>query len=531
MIKKSINFIQKSNLVYIGISLLILLPILIPGYTQTFDMPWGPIMPTSSPSSNTYLISLLINFLGQIIPSWLIQKLILFSIFFLSGLGAHKLSQLKTNTFAYFAGMLYIFNPFVYTRLMAGQWLVLLGYAFLPWAIRSIYIFIQNPSWKNSLKVIFWSSLICFTSIHTIGILFVIGSLLIITRNRNPVSGNQTKYLKKLIIIVLSLFILNSYWLIPTLQGTSSISQNVSSFRNSELEAFSTSGTVLNSPVISATLLTGFWADHQGRYILPSNLPIWWIGVFIIAALVIYGTYKIIKEKDKLGITLLITGIISLILALGISTPPTALITKFLDQTIPFYSGYREPHKWLMLLALFYSYASAVGAYFFKLKIKNSQLKIGLILIPILFAPTLLFGAVGQLKSSDYPSGWYEANDKFNQDSNIVVFPWHQYLPISFTGRVVANPARYFFKGNIFTSGDPELKGVPSRDSNEISRYIREEVIPHANDLEDINEKFKEKNINYVILLKESDWNRYEWLQRSNLEKVLENENLILYKI
>jgi len=406
-----LHLLEKHSLrkiiIYTGISLLILWILLLPGYILTFDMAWGPVAINGSSLGNTILLNQLFVLLSSFIPNWVIQKAILFLIFFLSGLGAHKFAALKNNTFAYFAGFLYIFNPFVYTRLMAGQWMVLLGYAFLPWAVRSVYLFFQNADGKNAFKVIFWSALICLTSIHTIGILFLISLILLISVKRE----NLRRLILKSILILAALMVINAFWIIPILQGNSSTAKYIQSFGENELVAFQTSGTVLNSPTISALLLSGFWADGQNRYILPLAQPIWWIGALGIIVLVVIGLYKIIKNKSddkysRLGIALIIGGFISLILGLGIALDLTKPLILFLDKIIPLYSGYREPQKWLMLLSLLYSFAGSIGAYqvieFLKQRNKESfYSKIFLLIIPILFAPILPFAAAWQLKSVD----------------------------------------------------------------------------------------------------------------------------------
>lgn len=527
---------NKDALFYLLNSGLLLGVLLLPGYVQSFDMAWGPIPINGSGLINSLLLNQFIILLNIILPSWLIQKLILFSIFFLAGLGGHKLAQLNNKSFPYLAGMLYVFNPFVYTRFINGQWLVLLGYALLPWVIRAFYIFFKNPNRINAVKFIIWTSLICLSSIHTIGILLLILMILFLLVKKEY----TLNLFKSLILIVTTILIINSYWLIPILNGESNLIQRVESFNQNEFNAFATQGTVLDSPLISSLLLTGFWADNQSRYTLPSATPIWIIGILGVFTLVVTGIFYLVKQKDRLGVALIIGGVISIVLVLGVSTPLTAFITNFLNEFVPFYSGYREPHKWLMLLCIAYAYSAGIGGYilikFLTNRIKKGEfyIKVITLLIPILFAPTLLFAAVGQLKSSDYPADWYTAKEYLesnSESSTIVVFPWHQYIPISFTGRVVANPARYFFKGNIIVSEDPELKGIPVRSTNELSKYIHEEVLPFTDNLSNLNVKLKEKDIDYVMLLKEGDWNRYEWLNKTDLEVVINNNSLILYKV
>ena len=66
------------------------------------------------------------------------ERVLLVAIVLLAGLGVHRLVAGERAGLAAFAGVLYAINPFVYDRLLTGQWFLLLGYAVLPWALRAL---------------------------------------------------------------------------------------------------------------------------------------------------------------------------------------------------------------------------------------------------------------------------------------------------------------------------------------------------------------------------------------------------------
>jgi hypothetical protein len=126
-------------LFYALLSLSILGPLLQPGYILTLDMVFTPHFDSSSfvfgldewwPSASAPFF-ILMEFGSKIVPAWLIQKAILFLVFFLAGLGAHRLFPYR-GAGAYFAGLLYMINPFTYARFLAGQWGMLTAYAMFP---------------------------------------------------------------------------------------------------------------------------------------------------------------------------------------------------------------------------------------------------------------------------------------------------------------------------------------------------------------------------------------------------------------
>jgi hypothetical protein len=203
-----------------------------------------------------------------------------------------------------------------------------------------------------------------------------------------------------------------------------------------------------------------------------------------------------------------------------------------------------------MLLSLCYVYFSAIGAdrlyTFIMNKWKSDYIRYAFIttiaVAPFMFAPTLAWGAAGQLKSSDYPTGWYETkkylNDKNatantgSKSTNILVLPWHMYLPISFTGRVVANPTGYFFDQTMITGDNFELEGVPPQNQTPTTKYISNELLPISANQINVGAKLKDRNIQYVLLLKEADWKNYGWLDKqTDLKIVQNNASLRLYKV
>lgn len=521
----------------------IMLPILSYGYVMTFDMAWGEIFPTTTPDRNYWLLFHFLHEVQNSIPAWIVQKIVLCSIIICAAASIRYLLKTiapVTHRFLYlFASLLYIFNPFFYTRFITGQWLVLMGYALLPFAIGAYYKFLRTPSLRTALPVTCFLVAISLTSIHTIGIALLALVCL------SLYSGFQTfqKKIKWTIVIAAVWAIVNATWLLPLATDNSDVGDSIKNFASSEMEAFATHGTIVDSPALSATLLTGFWADDTNRYILPSSLAIWWIGVLCIAVLVVTGIVRIIQKKDKLGYTFIAMGAISWILGIGIAWSITAPVTELLIKLIPFYNGYREPHKWLMLLTIVYVYLATTGANYVYVYVQKNQsiwIRYGIVTIlavsPFLYAPSLAWGAAGQLRSTPYPNEWQQAKTYLNSHTStntaILVLPWHMYLPISFTGRVVPNPASYYFEQKLVTGNNFEMKGVADQNNTSLTRYINRVTMLPSDQIHGFSENLNSFNIKYVLLLKESDWNSYAWLEsQGGIKPVMVNNKLIIYEI
>src|SRR5690606_7555434 len=102
------------------LSLAILLPLLLPGYILTLDLVFTPHLPWPHELTNTYLLEAILWLTNQILPGDVIEKIVLFLILLLSGVGMHRLVvSVKVRGIPpeswrwglYFAGIFYMVNP------------------------------------------------------------------------------------------------------------------------------------------------------------------------------------------------------------------------------------------------------------------------------------------------------------------------------------------------------------------------------------------------------------------------------------
>jgi hypothetical protein len=95
----------------------------------TFGLAGGP--PRAVPSEAVVAV------LSHVLLADVLQKLVLILIFVLACSGAAALAGGPLLA-RLAAGVYYAWNPFVAERLIIGQWALLLGYAGLPWLLRSL---------------------------------------------------------------------------------------------------------------------------------------------------------------------------------------------------------------------------------------------------------------------------------------------------------------------------------------------------------------------------------------------------------
>jgi hypothetical protein len=154
---------------------------------------------------------------------------------------------------------------------------------------------------------------------------------------------------------------------------------------------------------------------------------------------------------------------------------------------------------------------------FFKNKIISSNAlawKMIIVFIIVLQAPFLLWGFWGQIKPADFPQDWYFIDSytagisaKVTCEDKILFLPWHMYMGFSWVGRTVANPARDFFRCPVISGTNMEAGAIFDNSGNPIGQAIIKWMG------EPLDSTFlADEKIRYIILAKETDWEKYGWL-------------------
>jgi hypothetical protein len=554
--------VRKPGLIYFILSLLILLPLLKPGYIFALDMTFTPDIRLPSEVTASYPLYLAMVLLDQIMPSWLVQKILLLSIFFLAGLGAHLLTKMlldglkakeKSNkripgylsVVPFYSGFLYMVNPFTYERLMDGQWGVLFGLALLPFFVKALLQLVFNREHQNIRKsgeVALWAVLVSVVSIHAIGYLIVIslaalGVLVWTSRKDFSAMKRPFKWLAASGVIVLAA---SSFWLVPALRGDSSRTQLISQFDYRHILSFRTDGRTDIGTMGNVAGLYGYWGEREDRFIVPRFVLFYWpLLALAIIYLAAYGwwRYRHLPEVNVLAIA----GAIAFILSMGVLVSPFDAVNRFLYEHAPFFRGFREPQKFVAVLALAYAVLGGLGTYAQFMKdcvgkwSESSQkaLLAFVLILPLMYCPIILFGGYGQLRTNEYPADWYAMNERLSREasSRVLFLPWHQYMHFGFAGRTIANPAPRFFDGKLIAGDNAEIGLIERQVFSPQSAQV-ERMLADAQSGKDISAQLYELQIEYVLLSKNADWQDYDYLNKQpGLQLISETDTLQLYRI
>jgi hypothetical protein len=524
------------------LSLVVMLPLLLPGYILTLDLVFTPHLPWPTEISNTYVFEALLHGLTTVIPGDVVEKILLILVLLLSGVGAHKLFTVLFVDIgpkslywgAYFAGIFYVINPFVYSRFMAGQYLVLLGYALTPFFVLALIKLIKVQGWRSAIWLAVLTSIIIGVSLHHAGI------LLLVTACIAPalIWAQPSKHKKPTafgLVAAAGVVLINAYWLLPTMFG-GSIAQATTNFSSADFQAFATNGQGVIGAISNVLRLQGFWLEVRDVYVLPQYIfPVWGVLMLAVWVLVARGAVGVWRYARPLAIALACMCFVAIILA---TTP----LVQWAAAYVPFVAGYREPQKFVGLLALGFALFGGVGVALFMDSLARMGKKIVvslaggfMLVLPILCTPTMLWGFNGQLAPKDYPKDWFAVNEQLANDrsvSKVLFLPWHQYINFGFSGRIIANPASKFFTKQTVVGDNPEYKGISPTVPNATNRFIEQEVLGAGNTAKNLGKTLADLGFSHVILAKEYDYENYGYLNnQTDLALISETENLKVYAV
>lgn len=536
---------QKYNfsLIYLLLTIAILYPLLKPGYVLTLDMIFGPkirIIASQSGVLNGLPFMYFLKAINFLIPTWFIQKIILILIFLLSGISMHLFAPTKSLVSKFFAGILYMINPFTYERFLAGQWTILLAYSLVPFALKYFTGFLEDNE-KNFKKIAInalWLTFIGMINIHILALLLIaeviLGIFWIIRHIKKQKFLNLIKPFATMALIFLAL---NIYWILPIFKNTTVINN----FNSRDLLAYKTTSDKNFGSFLNVASMYGFWKEDL--YNPPKEtLPYWYLFSTLIIAISLVGIFSYLKDKKQRDKTLAFVTIylLSLFMAVGYSSFITKDIFSYLYQNFIFFKGFRDSQKFVALIVLFYAYFGARGIEYLKETWFKNKGRLTLILassfaiiLPLIYTYSVLGGFNGQLKVSQYPKSWYQVNDILNSDNEdfkTLFLPWHMYMVFDFAStQTIANPASLFFDKPIIQGDNVEIKDIYSNFKSQFSEYMRL-IIEDQNKVSDLNDRLKEMRIKYIILSNNADFREYDFLYKQPDLEVIYRGNDVLFK-
>ena len=429
-----------------------------PGYVLQIDAVFGPHMPLSLSGVGAPL-TLLAHLLGGY---WSGRIYVGLGIF-LCGLGPMVLLRRLTWVAQVPAGLLGALNPFVYDRVVEGQWGVAAGAGALFLWLAAWEELLRRPSVGRLALTAGAGWLAVVLDQHTIGVLLVLAAASLLWRRAWRDPRALVWGLGSFVVLIAALSYAVPAFLLGHQNGTY---YSVQHFSRADLVEFRSTPSPRYGLWLNLVGLYGFWAERMGRiHMLNSGAPWWPVAAAILTALALVGA-RIRREWAWL----LGCGVLGLLVAGSTATGPGQQAFLWLMQRVPLVGAYREPEKWseLWLLAVVVLGAMVVD----QVWRARQPAGWGGALAAMLVAATLLPAGAGMLRElpatvrpARYPTGWIQMaaymKDHVPASSPVLVLPWTLYEELPFTGNeLTANPATVIFSGNLISPNDLQIPGA-----------------------------------------------------------------------
>lgn len=546
---------KKFILLFSSIAVLILWQLLLPGYVLTLDMVFVPhphFLASSSGYLNTFPLTYLIVFFGNIIPAWTVQKIFLLLLFFSLGYFSFTfLPTSKDKTARFFCALFYTVNPFVYERFLAGQWLLLFGYAFLPIFFHFLLEAGEKPERKNIFALFASLFAIGVFSLHIFVMCVLVMCLYFLYFFISFSLKNDCKSIRSVFIsffIAGIVFVLaSSYWIIPLFLKNNSFEQR---FDQNHWSAFAASGHGVVPPILNVLSLFGFWGENNTwahQFIWPQEYTYFWVLIACSFILIFLGFLDAVRDPKTNSKILFFSllAILSFIFSLGVSKSPFSAFNFWMYEHIEFWRGFRDSQKFSAVLALCYTVLAGFGIEsFLEFLEKRKPLfipkaKVLILCLPVFLGFFMWGGFRGQLHSVQYPNSWEKARQIMQNDisdKKTLFLPWHGYLSLEFNNNIlVANPARAFFGERSIVSKNIELGELYDQETSQEYLAIDTMVRDDSNlPSDEIIQFLQKNNIQYIVLFQDlegHDFWSYNFLSSDKLREIFHEKDLLMYEI
>jgi hypothetical protein len=528
------------------------------GYVLLSDMVFTPAMhpPTSllGPVRSTLNVTLLYSLawvLARLVGAVLLQKAVLFLMAFLPGYLAYRSVPCRRRWARLFAGTLYAVNPFVYTRMIMGQWGLLLGYALLPVALASTLKTVREPTAGRCARTALWLAGTAVLSLQmgAIAVLVcaVAGIFELASRPR------RRGAVLALAAVVVLLLVLSSFWLLPAFRG----GELAGSVGKADLQVFKTRSTSRAGTWLSVAGLYGYWKTAIDGLLPRNYVPLWPLFAIGLVALSLYGFLSFRRDPARRPLVqaMLALGVLGFFLSLGTRAPITGPVFSFVYNHLAAFRIFREPQKFAALLALAYAVLGGLGVerLLERHELARDRRSAGLsgdagggpsrrawlvpalLILAVCFYSFRMFGGLwGEATAVSYPRSWARAQEVLNQDREdwrVLYLPPYWYMRFDFTdsGRAINSPMPFYFT-NRYVQLNALVVGGVQVDRQPVDTYVQA-ALDSARERGNLGAMLAPLDVKYVLMPVNIAGSHFRFVQeQKDLEVVRRWSDLVLLR-
>ncbi|WCN81363.1 hypothetical protein [Micromonospora sp. LH3U1] len=454
------------------VTVLVLAPLAAPGYVLLYDMVFVPRQPLTwdlvAPAQSlprAVPMDALVSLVTQLVPGWLVQRLVLGGAVLLAAVGAGRLVPTDRRAVRLLAAVAYAWTPYLAERLLIGQWGLLLAYAALPWLVRAALDLRAGRDGALARVVLAAAP----AAITPTGGLIAFGTVLLLVSDR--------AHPRRSALALAGVGMLNAPWVIAALvtgAGGSSDPAGVAAFvARSENWA---------GPLVALAGTGGIWSAQA----TPASRAAPLVPLATLVLLILAGVgVGLLRRRLPPGAAVrlgALAGIGCLLAAFGVLPGGDAAL-RWAVVHLPGAGLLRDGQKFLAPYALLLVVCAALGAERLVARVDREVagvVLVGLLLLPVAVMPDLAFGGAGRLRPVSYPADWQAVAEWVaGEPGEILALPLSAYRAYSWNpGRVVLDPAPRYLPGTVLTDdtllvGDVAVAGENPR-LREVRRVLAE---------------------------------------------------------
>jgi hypothetical protein len=428
------------------LGLLAIGPGLAPGYLLSYDMVFVPDPPFSAAligitggPARAVPSDAVITVAARLLPSDLLQKLILLLIFVMACSGAAALLAAGWRRRpapvlgCLVCGCFYVWNPFVAERLLIGQWALLLGYAGLPWVLRELVAGPARIRPARLLLLMLPAAIGGFAAMTVTGLAAIPAALA-----RGGGRG------RRLATVLAVLVLLSLPWLIPSLLvPVHTDPRGVNLFAARADTPFGRLGSLV--------LLSGIWNAQTVPRGYGGLASLFWL---LVVACALAG-YVLVARPRRGWPGLGAAGLVGFaVAAVGITSPTRALLRDLVTLS-PGFAILRDGQQFVAALALTEAVGLGVAVAWLlersaavpaegdnppsppvrpteRPRAEPAAVIIAVLamIAPLLLLPGMAWGLAGRLRPVEYPADWMTARRIIDTDprpGSVLLLPWAAY--------------------------------------------------------------------------------------------------------
>ncbi|MFW5471556.1 hypothetical protein ACOCJ4_16100 [Knoellia sp. CPCC 206435] len=421
----------------IALAVVILGPALSPGVVLAYDMVWSPdsrLTPfatgVGTPAPRAVPSDAVAWLVGLVLTPALSQKAILVAVLVGASLGMvallrHVVSGAGLTAWGVTA-LVSIWNPFVAERLAVGQWTVLIGYAVLPWGLRSAHRSVQGQGSRRALVLILGSAGLGGVNsvlIVATGVCAVLLAAMVSDPRRSVVS---------LGVACLTVVGVSAVWALPALQAAVGVGRaGVSAFV-----------PIADTPLgVWGSLVSGggFWnsASH------PIQREVTLIAVTAgLVSLVSFVFFVVALRRGRALLLMAPVVVGAAVVALSV-LPSTYGIWAWLVTEVPGGGALRDSHKFVAVWVV--ATSVGLGALIDSVRRRAESGLTGVVAVVViglvvLTSSHMIWGLGGRLDAVPVPQAYRQAAAEISSlpSGEVGLLPWNQYRRYEWNGAGVS---------------------------------------------------------------------------------------------